>query len=81
MSYPRDRNTVPLLPYLSFVQAASVVQAYPLVGTIIGIVFFREFRGVSRTARLLLIAQVRLSSFPFIECNYTVEQFCRLWRV
>lgn len=38
-------------------QAASVVQAYPLVSTIFGIVFFREFRGVSRFARLLLAAQ------------------------
>ena len=37
-----------------------MVQAYPVVGTIIGVIFFREFRGVSRTARLLLIAQVEL---------------------
>ena len=38
-------------------QAASVVQAYPLVGTLFGLLLFREYRGVSRTAQLLLAAQ------------------------
>ncbi len=40
-------------------QAASVVQAYPLVGALFGLLFFREYRGVSRMAQSLLAAQVR----------------------
>ena len=44
-------------------QAASVVQAYPLVGALFGLLFFREYRGVSRMAQLLLAAQV---GFPSI---------------
>ena len=39
-------------------QAATVVQAYPLIGTLMGILLFHEFRGVSRKAQLLLALHV-----------------------
>ena len=37
------------------------MQAYPLVGALFGLLFFREYRGVSRTAQLLLAAQASAS--------------------
>jgi Ureide permease len=38
--------------------AATVVQAYPLVGTLWGVLVFREFRGISAATVMLLAAEI-----------------------